>query len=111
MKAFKFFAPAVLGGLLLVGAPAVPQEAAPEGQPVQAQAENKDADMAAKIRQSLAGDSSISPEGKQVSVAVEGGKATLTGTVASDTEKDKVEGIAAAIVGAGNVDNKLEVKK
>lgn len=105
---FKLFLPAILGGFLLIGAPAPQSE--PPATPV-AQAENKDADMALKIRQSLSDDTSLSPEGKTVMVEVKDGKAMLSGIVANDTEKQKVHKIAEAVVGAGNVESKIDVKQ
>jgi len=106
---FKFFLPAILGGLLLTATPSfVP--GGPEGTKV-AQAEKKDSDMALKIRQNLNDDTSLSPEGKTVMVEVKGGKATLSGIVANEAEKQKVHRIAEAVVGQGNVENKLDVKQ
>jgi osmotically-inducible protein OsmY len=104
----KFFLPAVLGGMLLTAAPA--QQAEPQATPV-AQAEKNDSDMALKIRQSLADDATLSPEGKTVMVEVKDGKATLSGIVASEAEKRKIHQIAEAVVGQGNVENKLDVKQ
>jgi osmotically-inducible protein OsmY len=106
---FKLFLPAIVGGLFLVAAPVPQTEQAPAA-PV-AQAEGKDSEMATKIRQNLADDTTLSPEGKTVMVDVKDGKATLTGMVSNASEKQKVEAIASAVVGAGNVENKLEVKQ
>lgn len=104
----KLFLPAILGGLLLMGAPGPQDE--PPATPV-AQAEKKDAEMALKIRQSLTEDNTLSPEGKTVMVEVKNGRATLSGIVANEAEKQKIQRIAEAVVGAGNVDNKLDVKQ
>jgi osmotically-inducible protein OsmY len=106
---FKLFLPAILGGLMMVAAPAQqPQE--PQAAPV-AQAENKDSEMALKIRENLTSDTTLSPEGKTVMVEVKDGKATLSGIVANDTEKRKIQSIAEAVAGAGNVTNKLDTKQ
>lgn len=107
---FKLFVPAITMGLFLVAAPAVPQAEQHPGTPV-AQAEGKDTEMATKIRQGLADDTSLTPQGKTVTVDVASGKATLTGSVSNDSEKQKIESIAAAVVGQGNVVSKLEVAK
>ena len=68
-----------------------------------------DLDTAARIRRSLVSDDSLSTDAKAVSVSVENGNVTLTGTVRSSYERDVVTGKAAAAVGKNHVQTNLQL--
>ncbi len=110
----KALVPFVVGGCFLVAAPfQEPVEKSTEKPAVTevAQAENNDMQMEKKIRQSLADETTLSPDAKAVTVSVKSGKAMLSGMVSNEAAKSKIEAIAVTVAGAGNVENKLEVKK
>jgi len=75
------------------------------------QKENQtDRDIAAKIRQSIVKDKSLSSYAHNVKIIAENGTVTLKGPVRSDEEKTAVESKAAEIAGADKVTSQLEVK-
>jgi hyperosmotically inducible periplasmic protein len=75
------------------------------------QKENQtDRDIAAKIRQSIVKDKSLSSYAHNVKIIAENGTVTLKGPVRSDEEKTTVESKAAEIAGADKVTSQLEVK-
>jgi hyperosmotically inducible protein len=69
-----------------------------------------DRDIAAKIRQSIVKDKSLSSYAHNVKIIAENGTVTLKGPVRSDEEKTAVESKAAEIAGADKVTSQLEVK-
>jgi osmotically-inducible protein OsmY len=56
-------------------------------------------------------DDSLSFTAKNAKIITAGGRVTLRGVVKSDQERTSIAAAASKIVGAGNVDNQLEVKK
>lgn len=69
-----------------------------------------DRDLAKKIRQSIASDSSLSTYAHNVKVIVRHGEVTLKGPVKTEDEKSAVESKAAAIAGQEKVQNQITVK-
>jgi osmotically-inducible protein OsmY len=90
---------------LRMGATPVAQVEHPQAKPAD------DKELARKVRQAIADDHMLSPQAKTITVHAKGGKVTLSGFVADNAEKEKVESKAESIAGAGNVTSKLEVGK
>jgi hyperosmotically inducible protein len=65
--------------------------------------------MTQKIRKAIAADKSISPEGRRVKVATQGGKVTLQGTTPSEAERTSIFTKAADVAGGTNVANNVTV--
>ena len=76
----------------------------------QAKNNTSDRDIMQKIRKSLMDDKSLSTYAHNVKVIAQNGKATLTGPVRSDAEKQTVEQKAVEVAGSGNVTNEITVK-
>ncbi len=75
------------------------------------QAENqRDRELARKIRKAIIDDENLSMNAHNVKVIVRGGTVTLKGPVPSDEEKTAIESKAVEIAGAANVKNELTVK-
>lgn len=68
-----------------------------------------DVDIAAEIRRKVV-DTKMSVNAQNAKIIVNGGSVLLRGPVKSQEEKDAVGRLAAEVVGAGNVDNQLEVE-
>jgi len=68
-----------------------------------------DRDVAARIRQSLAADTTLSPGAKNVSIEANAGSVTLRGSVASDAERAAVGATAQQAAGDRSIDNELVV--
>ena len=68
----------------------------------------KDIDITANIRERVV-DTEMSVNAQNVKIITQSGKVTLRGPVQTDAEKQKIETIALAVAGQGNVDNQLEV--
>jgi len=74
------------------------------------QNENKaDIDTTAEIRRQVV-DTEMSINAHNVKIITQNGKVTLRGPVQSLTEKQRIEEIALAVAGRGNIDNQLEVQ-
>jgi hyperosmotically inducible periplasmic protein len=74
------------------------------------QKENKeDVARTADIRQKVM-DAKLSVRAQNVKIITKDGHVTLTGTVDTADEKSKIEELAKAVAGDGNVENLLEVK-
>ena len=69
-----------------------------------------DRDLAKKIRQSIAGDSSLSTYAHNVKIVVRDGMVTLKGPVHTEDEKKAIGAKATDIAGADKVQNELTVK-
>ena len=69
-----------------------------------------DVETTRKIRKELTGDDSLSTLAKNIKIITQQGKVTLRGPVNSPDEKAKIAKKAEQVVGAGKVDNELEVK-
>lgn len=68
-----------------------------------------DEDITQKVRKGVMDDSSLSTTAHNCKIVVEKGTVTLVGPVKSLDESTRVASIAANVVGAANVVNKLEV--
>jgi hyperosmotically inducible periplasmic protein len=62
-----------------------------------------------QIRKSIMQDKSLSTYAHNVKIITQDGKVTLKGPVRSEDDKAAIEAKAAAVAGAGNVVNQLEV--
>jgi hypothetical protein len=82
-----------------------------EGASSSQQPGTKDADraLAAKIRQSLLADPSLSGLARSIEIATSGGTVTLRGVVSTVTEKNTIEAKATDAAGPSRVFNLLEV--
>jgi osmotically-inducible protein OsmY len=69
-----------------------------------------DLSLTTRIRQAITDGEDFSVNARNIKIVSSGGRVTLRGPVDSLEERDRVAQIAAAIAGAGNVDNQLEVK-
>ncbi len=71
--------------------------------------DKNDVELAAEIRRAVVSDKTLSTNAHNIKIIVEGGHATLKGPVGSSAEKASVEKKAAAVVGAGNLTNQVDV--
>ncbi len=62
-----------------------------------------------KIRDAIAADASLSAEARRIQISTSHGRVTLLGDVRSDHEKSAVLAKVTAIVGDGNVENRLDI--
>lgn len=87
------------------------RDSSPSTQPTAGQQSQtrSDVDLAAEIRRKVT-DTKMSINAQNAKIIVNGGKVTLRGPVKTQDEKDTVARFAAEVVGAGNVDNQLEVE-
>lgn len=67
-----------------------------------------DVKVVSAIRRALTDDSTLSLQGHNVKIIVQGGRVTLRGPVAGEAEKRKVEAIARKAAGGRQVVNELE---
>jgi hyperosmotically inducible protein len=70
---------------------------------------SNDIELATRIRRSVVQDDTLSIEAHNVKILVENGNVTLLGTVNSVAERNVIERKAAVVVGAGHVQNNLQV--
>lgn len=70
-----------------------------------------DRTLAAKIRQALVSDKSLSTYGHNVKIIVVGGAVTLKGPVHTEAEKQSIGAKASEIAGQGKVTNEITVKQ
>jgi hypothetical protein len=82
----------------------------PTPQPTTSNAES-DQKLTEQVRSAVVGGGDDNAGAKTIQVSVSGGTATLTGSVASDTEKAQAEQKAKAVSGVTKVDNQLQVKQ
>lgn len=87
------------------------RDSSPATQPTAGQQSQSrsDVDLAAEIRRKVT-DTQMSINAQNAKIIVNGGKVTLRGPVKTQDEKDTIARFAAEVVGAGNVDNQLEVE-
>lgn len=78
--------------------------------PIDQNENQTDINITADIRSRVV-DTKMSIDAQNVKIITQNGKVTLRGPVKTDEEKRKIEEIATAVAGAGNVDNQLEVNK
>jgi hyperosmotically inducible protein len=81
----------------------------PAEKPVNPAPTAADRAMTQKIRKAIATDKSISPEGRRVTVATQGGKVTLQGTAKSEAERTSIFTKAADVAGGTNVANNITI--
>ncbi|HKQ85758.1 MAG TPA: BON domain-containing protein [Candidatus Acidoferrales bacterium] len=62
-----------------------------------------------KVRDAIAADASLSEDARRIQISTSHGRVTLLGDVQSDNEKSVVLAKATAIVGEGNVENRLDI--
>jgi hyperosmotically inducible protein len=62
-----------------------------------------------QIRTAIMKDTSLSTYAHNIKIITQNGKVTLKGPVRSDDEKSNIEAKAAAVAGAGNVENDLTI--
>ncbi len=62
-----------------------------------------------KVRDAIAADASLSVDARRIQISTSHGRVTLLGDVDSSNEKSAVLAKATAIVGDGNVENRLEI--
>ncbi|WLD12670.1 BON domain-containing protein [Planctellipticum variicoloris] len=67
-----------------------------------------DINVTANIRKRLV-DTKMSVNAQNVKIVTQNGKVTLRGPVETDDEKQRIEELATAVAGRGNVENQLEV--
>ena len=122
-----FLLPAVLlfsGTMIATAAPvpATPQQTAPDNTHMnkgdaqkgaitadQQKMNPTDRELSRKIRASIMDDKSLSTYAHNVKIISQDGKVTLKGPVRTDKEKSEIESKAAAVAGAENVTNQIEV--
>ena len=68
-----------------------------------------DRDITKQIRSAIIKDKSLSTYAHNIKIISQDGKVTLKGPVRTDDDKASIEAKAAAVVGASNVTNQLEV--
>src|SRR6266478_1677076 len=68
-----------------------------------------DRELARKIRASIVDDKALSMYAHNIKVIAQDGKVTLKGPVRTEKEKADIEAKAAAVAGAGNITNEIEV--
>ncbi len=69
-----------------------------------------DLKLAAAVRRAIVHDKGLSRMAHNVKLVAASGAVTLRGPVANDTEKARVEELAAGVAGVTHVDNQLDVK-
>ncbi len=72
--------------------------------------QEQDRKLLASVRRALVAEKSLSTQGHNAKVMVEGGVVTLRGPVKSVEEKALVESVAKQIDGVTKIDNQLDVK-
>ena len=68
-----------------------------------------DREVAAKIRQSLVGDTTLSTSAKNVTIDADGDSVTLRGSVTTEQERAAVAAKAKQVAGDRSIDNELVV--
>ena len=62
-----------------------------------------------QIRDSITADKSLSTQARRIQISTSHGRVTLLGEVQSDVEKSTILAKATAVVGAGNIENRLSI--
>jgi hyperosmotically inducible protein len=68
-----------------------------------------DRELTRKIRASVMDDKALSTYAHNIKIIAQDGKVTLKGPVRTEKEKAEIEAKAAAVAGAGNVSNEIEI--
>lgn len=82
-----------------------------ENNSVQTQNNSADWEITTKVKTAIMSDTSISAGARFVSVNTTDGVVTLTGTVSSRSDRDKIGKIAKNVSGVVKVDNQIAVSK
>jgi len=122
---FLLGASLILGGATMVSGaplPATPQQTAPDNTRAnkgdaqkgattadQQKMNPADRELTRKIRASIMDDKALSTYAHNIKIVTQDGKVTLKGPVRTEKEKADIEAKAAAVAGAGNVTNEIEV--
>lgn len=62
-----------------------------------------------KVRDAIASDAALAADARRILISTSHGRVTLLGDVQSDSEKSAILAKATAIVGDGNVENRLDI--
>lgn len=71
----------------------------------------RDTELTRQVRERIVQDGGLSMAAKNITIVTLGGRVTLKGTVANQTEKAKVESIAKTVSGAASVTNQTVISK
>jgi osmotically-inducible protein OsmY len=71
----------------------------------------RDTELTRQVRERIYQDGGLSMAAKNITIVTVGGRVTLTGTVASQAEKEKVESIAKTVRGASSVTNQTVISR
>lgn len=70
-----------------------------------------DIDLTNAVRQAISGDPTISPAARRIEVTVSEGVVRLSGTLASEKEKENLRVAVARVAGIKSIDNRVLVKQ
>ncbi|MNK90093.1 periplasmic protein [compost metagenome] len=71
----------------------------------------RDTELTRQVRERIVQDGGLSTAAKNITIVTVGGKITLSGMVASQAEKEKVESIAKTVTGASSVTNQTVISR
>ena len=71
----------------------------------------RDTEITRQVRERIVQDGGLSTAAKNITIVTLGGRVTLKGAVATQTEKAKVESIAKTVSGAASVTNQTVISK
>jgi osmotically-inducible protein OsmY len=71
----------------------------------------RDTELTRQVRERIMQDGGLSTSAKNVTIVTRGGQVTLSGLVANQNEKAKVESIAKTVSGASSVTNQTVISK
>lgn len=71
----------------------------------------RDTELTRQVRERIVQDGGLSTAAKNITIVTVGGKITLSGTVANQAEKAKVESIAKTVSGATSVTNQTVISR
>lgn len=81
----------------------------PDPHSAEQKAGRTDVELIAKIRHSIIAEKSLSAEARNVKIIAQNGRVTLSGPVASESEKRIVQQKASDVVGLRNLKSEIEV--
>lgn len=71
----------------------------------------RDTELTRQVRERIMQDGGLSTAAKNITIVTVGGRITLSGTVATQAEKAKVESIAKTVSGASSVTNQTVISR
>lgn len=71
----------------------------------------RDTELTRQVRERIVQDGGLSTAAKNITIVTRGGKVTLSGTVANQAEKAKIESIARTVSGATSVTNQTVISR